>query len=196
MSEERTDAPTPPRPAPRLATRGASGRARIASRVLLAIDRTLDVTTVGLLVAMIVIVFVQVLTRKLLSFVFIWSEEVTMLCLTWFCFVGIAIGFREKVHLAMDVLANVLPRKANRVLDRIIDLSVFAFGVYLVVYGWQFTLRMRFSTLAATNLPNSVQYVVVPITGALICLYAALQLFGVDTRRFQHVDEEIQRDDA
>lgn len=165
-------------------------------KILAGIDRALDVSTIGLLVAMIVIVFMQVLTRKLFSFVFVWSEEITLLCLTWFCFIGIAIGFREKVHLAMDVVTEHLPAKVNFVLDRFNDVCIFAFGLYLVVFGWRFTVTMGESTLPATGLPNSLQYVVLPITGVLTCGYSALQLFGVDTRRYQHIDEEIKRDDA
>lgn len=163
-------------------------------RFLAIFDRVLDIATISLLVAMIVIVFTQVITRKLFSFVFVWSEEVTLLCLTWFSFIGIAIGFREKVHLAMDVLTEHLPPKANWVIDRFNDLCIFGFGLYLVVFGWTFTVRMAQSTLPATGLPNSLQYVVMPITGVLTCLYSALQLFGVDTRRFTHIDEEIKRD--
>lgn len=162
-------------------------------RALAVFDRVLDVATIGLLVAMIVIVFTQVITRKLFSYVFVWSEEVTLLCLTWFAFIGIAIGFREGVHLAMDVISSYLPEKLNWVLDRLIQLTIFAFGLYLVFFGWQFAARMAMSTLPATGLPNSLQYVVMPFTGVLTCLYSALQFFGVDTRRFQHIDEEIKR---
>jgi TRAP-type transport system small permease protein len=164
--------------------------------VMALLDRVLDVATIGLLVAMVLIVFMQVITRKLFSFVFVWSEEVTLLCLTWFSFVGIAIGFREKVHLAMDVVTSFLPAKLNRVVDRFIDLCVFAFGVYLLVWGSKFTARMSYSTLPSTGLPNSVQYVIMPITGGLTCLYSALQFFGVETRRYLHIDEEIKRDDT
>lgn len=165
-----------------------------ARRVLVAIDKVVEGTAVGFLVAMIVVVFVQVMTRKLFRFVFFWSEEVTLLLLTWFSFMGIAIGFREKLHLAMDVVSNLLGRRVNAVLDRLIDLANFAFGVYLIVYGSRFCALMAESSLPATGLPNSIQYLVMPLTGALTCAYSALQFLGIETRRFQDVDEEIKRD--
>ncbi len=165
-------------------------------RVLRGADKVFEGCAIGLLVAMILIVFTQVLTRKLFRFVFYWSEEATLLCLTWFSFMGIAIGFREKLHLAMDMIGGLLPKPVDRALDRLIDLTTFAFGLYLTIYGWQFTRLMSESTLPATGLPNSIQYYVIPLTGVLTCVYSALQFFGVDTRRFQHIDEEIKRDDA
>jgi TRAP-type transport system small permease protein len=163
-------------------------------RTLVQIDKMVDRCIITMLVAMIFIVFLQVITRKIFSFVFFWSEEVTLLCLTWFSFMGIAIGFREKWHLAMDVLENVLPKAIIAILDRFIDFCIFLFGLYLVVYGWQFTSLMGESILPATQLPNSIQYIVMPITGVLTCVYSLLQLMGKDLRRYHYVEEEIKRD--
>lgn len=193
MPMERTQLPEPASGS--TSPRGPTPRGALW-RFLVRVDQALEAGVIGLLAMMLIVVFVQVVTRKLFSFVFFWSEEVTLLCLTWFSFAGIAIGFREKLHLAMDVVAGLLPKKVNWVLDRVIDLAIFGFGVYLVVKGWEYTRIMGESTLAATGLPNSLQYVVIPITGVLTCAYAALQLFGVDTRRFHTIDEEIKRDDA
>jgi TRAP-type C4-dicarboxylate transport system permease small subunit len=181
----------PERPAPAEAPR----RTKLAN-VLVRADKIVEGCAIGMLVAMIFIVFLQVVTRKVFRFVFFWSEELTLLCLTWFSFMGIAIGFREKLHLAMDMVSSLLPKKVDALLDRLVDLSNFGFGLYLVVYGFRFTQLMSESTLPATGLPNSVQYWVIPITGVLTCAYAALHLLGVDTRRFHHIEEEIVRDDA
>jgi TRAP-type transport system small permease protein len=162
-------------------------------RFFLTVDKVIEGFCIALLVLMIVIVFVAVITRKLFHFMFAWSEEVTLLCLTWFTFMGIAIGFRERLHLGMDLFEK-LPEKALRVLDRLIDAVTFIFGLYLIFYGWDFTMMMRGSILAATRLPNVVQYVVMPITGVLTCVYSALQLLGHDLRRYNKIEEEIKRD--
>jgi TRAP-type transport system small permease protein len=162
-------------------------------RAALAADRVVEGFAITLLVAMIAIVFVAVITRKVFGFVFAWSEEVTLLCLTWFTFMGIAIGFRERLHLGMDLFEK-LPPRVIRALDRLIDLVTFLFGLYLVVCGWDFTLMMRGSILAATQLPNVVQYIVMPITGVLTCVYSGLQLLGRDLRRYHLIEEEIKRD--
>jgi TRAP-type transport system small permease protein len=162
-------------------------------RFFLILDKVLEGFAITLLVAMILIVFLAVITRKVFGFVFVWSEEVTLLCLTWFTFMGIAIGFRERLHLGMD-LFDKLPKKILNISDRLIDAVTFLFGLYLVVYGWEFTLMMRGSVLAATQLPNAVQYIVMPITGIMTCVYAGLQFLGRDLRRYHVIEEEIVRD--
>ena len=162
-------------------------------RLFLTIDRIIEGFAITLLVAMILIVFMAVVTRKVFGFMFGWSEEITLLCLTWFAFMGIAIGFRERLHLGMDLFEK-LPRKVLVFLDRLVDAVTFLFGLYLIVYGWDFAMMMRGSILAATQLPNLIQYIVMPITGVMTCVYSALQLAGHDLRRYNVIEEEIKRD--
>ena len=159
----------------------------------LMIDKLVDVFCIILLVAMILIVVMAVITRKGFGWMFGWSEEITLLCLTWFTFMGIAIGFRERLHLSMEIVEK-LPPKLLRISDRFIDLVTFFFGLYLVIYGWNFAMMMRGSILAATQMPNLVQYIVMPITGVLTCVYSGLQFFGRDLRRYNVIEEEIKRD--
>jgi len=173
-----------------------SGEQNGLSRFFIRIDKMIEAFSIVLMVSMVAIVFTQVMTRKLFNFVFFWSEEVTLLCLTWFSFIGIAIGFREKLHLGMDVLENHVPRKALTILDRIIDVSTFGFGLYMIIYGFQFSVLMSESTLPATKLPNSVQYIVVPLTGVICCVYSALQFLGINTQRYTEIDDEIKQHDA
>ena len=159
-------------------------------KIAMAIDTIFESIALLGLASMILIVTTQVMTRKLFNFVFFWSEEVTLLLLVWFAFMGMAIGFREDLHMGVDSFTEFLPAKVNLVLDKIIGLSIFGFGVYLIYYGWDFTVMMHESTLAATKLPNSALYFVMPVTGVMTCAYAALQVAGFDTKR--HKGNEVE----
>lgn len=147
------------------------------------IDSLFEKVALGSLIAMIIIVTLQVFTRKLFNFVLFWSEEVTLLLLCWFSFMGIAIGVREKLHLAIESFTAKLPPAAINVLDKVVALGTMAFAVYLIKYGWDFTVLMSDATLPATKLSNAWEYAVMPITGFMMIIYALLQLIGIDTRR-------------
>lgn len=157
--------------------------------ICLSIDKAIETFAIGMLVLMTIIVSLQVATRKLFHFVFFWSEEITLLLLIWFSFLGIAIGFREKFHIAMGAFTGLFPESWNKVLDKIISLTIFMLGIYFILYGWDFSVMMHANTLSATGWPVSVMYIIMPITGVLICFYSALELFGVDTVRHQHLEE-------
>lgn len=159
-------------------------------RILLAMDSFAESFALLSILTMVLIVSLQVITRKLFNFVFFWSEEVTLLLLAWFSFMGIAIGFRESLHLSMDLIENFVSDKVIYVLDKVIQASTFLFGLYLIFYGASFTALMAESTLPATKLPNSALYVVMPITGFMCCGYAIAQLMGIDTKRHKNLGGE------
>ncbi|ULT57311.1 TRAP transporter small permease [Neobacillus drentensis] len=152
-------------------------------RFCLFIDSLFEKVAIGSLIAMIIIVTLQVFTRKLFNFVLFWSEEVTLLLLCWFSFMGIAIGVREKLHLAIESFTAKLPPAIINIIEKLVSLATMAFGWYLLKYGWDFTVLMGDSTLPATKLSNAWEYAVMPITGFMMIIYAFLQLIGVDTRR-------------
>ncbi|XEC94435.1 TRAP transporter small permease [Paenibacillus tarimensis] len=154
------------------------------------IDRVIEAIALSAVGLMTLIVIVQVFTRKLFNLVFFWSEEITLLLLVWITFLGIAIGFREKLHLAMDAFARRLPTAFNKALDKVIGLSTFLFGVYLIRYGGPFAVLMHNNTMPATEWPSSIMYFVMPVTGVLVCFYSALQLFGIHTARHEYLEEE------
>lgn len=158
-------------------------------RFLLAVDSFAESFALLSIVSMVIIVTIQVFTRKLFNFVFFWSEEVTLLLLAWFSYMGIAIGFREHLHMEMDIMSSA-PPKVLKVLDKFVQFSTLIFGLYLIVYGWEFTVLMGESTLPATKMPNSVLYIVMPITGLMTSCYALLQLFGIETKRHKDVEAE------
>ncbi|WP_166238698.1 TRAP transporter small permease [Paenibacillus turpanensis] len=161
-------------------------------RIAILFDRIVEAIVLCMMAAMTVVVVVQVFTRKFANYVFPWSEEVTLLLLVWFSFLGIAIGFRERLHLAMDSFTNRLPKGFNVVLDKVIAACTFAFGFYLVYYGWDFTKLMHANSMPATGLPSSVQYLVMPLTGILVCIYSLLQAFNIDTRRHGDMEEPAE----
>ncbi len=169
---------------------------QILKRLALKIDTLFETCAILALLGVILVMAVQVMTRKLFNFVFFWSEEAILVCLVWFAFMGIAIGFREGVHMGVEALTDRLPASVNRWIDRWIDVMGLIFGLYFVVYGWEFTVLMLESTLPATKLPNSVVYAVMPVSGFMVCVYSVLQMLGFDTRRHKGSDIEIGGDET
>lgn len=131
--------------------------------------------------AMVVIVFMTVITRYVFAYTPRWSEEVSLLLMVWFGFLGLALGVAGKVHLSMNVLTEWLPRAPKRVLDMFALLTVLAIGVFMAWEGWKLVQVAHGSTMAGTGLPSSALYLVVPLSGLLIILHSILQLFGFDT---------------
>lgn len=89
------------------------------------------------LVAMTGFVAWQVFCRYVLNDSPSWTEPGAVLLMSWFIFLGAAVGVRENYHLGFDVLLYVLPTSGKRVLRMISDIVILVFGIGMVWYGSQ-----------------------------------------------------------
>lgn len=161
-----------------------TGRADVViKRVLWVVDRLSDLLALFALCALVLVVSWQVFGRYVLNSSPRWSTEVALILLVWLGFLGIAIGARERSHIALEFVVDRLPGAVATVVRRLAPGLLLVFGLYLVFQGWSFTQLTMNSTLPSTGLPTAVQYAAMPVSGVLISIYGVLQLLGVETRR-------------
>ncbi len=142
-----------------------------------------------LLVAMVVLVFLNVVLRYGFRSGVYWSEEISLVIVIWFTFIAMALGVKESLHINVDILPKKLPKAFFITLDCIRDLLVILIGGIMIYYGWKLTLNGAKSFLPATQIPNSINYVVLPIAGIFIVLYAVVHLYD-DILKFKGGDSK------
>ena len=125
------------------------------------------------LVAMTAFVAWQVFCRYILNDSPSWTEPGAVLLMSWFIFLGAAVGVRENYHLGFDVLLYVLPSAGKRVLRMISDIVILAFGIGMVWYGSQLVALTWTTTLPSLGISGAHDYFPVVGGGFLICLFAA-----------------------
>lgn len=128
------------------------------------------------LVAMTVIVGWQVFTRYVLNWSNAWTEPAAILLMSWFIFLGAAVGIRENYHLGFDVLLYFLPRGSKRILRSISDVVVFAFAIGMIVYGWQLVELQWRARMPSLGISESFRYLPLVIGGVLIALFSLERL--------------------
>ena len=150
------------------------------TRVKTVLDSALRWLCVALLAALVLVVAWQVFTRQVLSAPSVWSEELAKYLFVWLSFLGTALVFGERGHIAIDVLVRRMPEHLQRgvaVLGQVVTL-VFA-GLVLVYGGWQ--LSELTWTQAVPSLPLMVGwlYLVLPVSGVLVLFYTVHHLVAV-----------------
>jgi TRAP-type transport system small permease protein len=141
------------------------------------LDQLLLLVSLILLAAMVVIIIYQVFSRQLLSYTPSWSEEVSRLLFVWVSFLGIAYGFKERLHIALGLFVGMLPEKVQAIFDYFAKVLVIFFGLIMIYYGWGFTTLMSNNIMPGTGLPSSVLYMVIPISGIYVTLNGIELLF-------------------
>ncbi|MBS4210614.1 TRAP transporter small permease [Bacillus sp. FJAT-50079] len=142
-----------------------------------AIDKCLLVFSLTLLTAMVLIIIYQVFSRQVFHYTPSWSEELSRVLFVWVSFLGIAYGFKEKLHIAVGLVVDRMPEKIQDTIDFITKLIIVAYGLVLLVYGWKFTVIMGYSTLPGLKMPSSYLYAIIPITGFFITINGIELLF-------------------
>lgn len=136
------------------------------------------------LVIMTLFVGWQVFTRYVLNWSNAWTEPAAIMLMSWFIFLGSAVGIRENYHLGFDVLLYVLPKGGKKYLRTISDFVVLAFAFGMIAYGMQLVLLSWAARMPTLGVPEGTKYIPLVAGGVLISLFAleriVLRWAGVD----------------
>ncbi len=135
------------------------------------------------LIAMVLILTYTVVLRYVFNSGVAWAEEVPRLLVTVFVFIACAMGVRDHLHISVNVLYNRFAKGGvgRRAFEILGDLAVLGCGLFMFITGGDRVLRMMklSGVQPMTGLPNWVQYVAVPIAGAVMVYDCVLFLTGV-----------------
>lgn len=123
------------------------------------------------LVVMTAIVAWQVFCRYVLNDSPSWTEPGAVILMSWFIFLGAAVGVRENNHMGFDVLLYALPPAGKKWLRMISDITIFAFGLGMIWYGSNLVTLTWSTTLPALGISGAWDYVPLMGGGVLIALF-------------------------
>lgn len=83
------------------------------------------------MVFFICLTFLNVVLRYFFDFIISWVEEAVLIAFFWAVFLGAATAYRNDKHIAIDVVFNRLPAKAQHVISVATDVLLFSMNVYM-----------------------------------------------------------------
>lgn len=146
------------------------------------VDKWLEWALCFILAFMVIDVVWQVASRYLLASPSSFTDELAAFLLIWVGILGGAYVYGKGEHLAIDILVERSKPKMKRVLKIAIECVVLSFGSTVMVIGGVWLVYTRFLLnveSAALQLNWGYVYLVVPISGLLICYYAIDNLLNL-----------------
>ena len=134
--------------------------------------------------ALFLIVVLAVIGRYVFGRSLTWTEEVPRYLLIWISFLGAAACVARHEHVGFDVLFNALPAPVRRWLGAAIGVLILGFGWIVLRYGIVFVKDFGPDMMETIPYTNYWYYVAVPISGALLLLFALKNI--VDALRGRH----------
>jgi TRAP-type C4-dicarboxylate transport system permease small subunit len=74
---------------------------------------------IGLLLLMIIIAVIQIVMRNFMGTGLIWAESLLRITVLWLALLGAMVASRKNEHIAIDVLADKLPKKLKGIIVRL-----------------------------------------------------------------------------
>lgn len=164
---------------------------RIIQRVFDTLFAAAMVLAKMLVVAMVLLIFVNVFMRYVLRSGITWSEEIALLMSVWFIFIAMALGVRKNLHISIHLFRNP-PAWLERILNLIQNITVLAVGWVMLVYGWRLAEFTSRSIMPATELPSSLLYIVLPFAAVLIIYEGVMDILGMETDTTKDDEEETE----
>ncbi|QPM92381.1 TRAP transporter small permease [Pseudooceanicola algae] len=125
--------------------------------------------------ALFVLLFINVVARSFSLASFPWFDEVVQGLFAWMVFAGAAALWRDKDHFQVDWLSVALNPVGRRLLLILIALLSICFLMAMTWYGLSLTRSARAMT-PILQLPTSLFYAAIPISGAIMLAYSLAEL--------------------
>ena len=144
----------------------------IYKKIITAMTKTLDIVIIILMLAMVAVVFYQVIMRQIFENPPMWGEQISVLFMVWFVFLGIVLGLEEDLHIGISMFVNLLPKQFMFFIEIFVNLLIGVLAVLYIRFGFNhFSFLWRTgAVMPVTGLPNAVYYLPVSLTGGMMIL--------------------------
>ena len=97
------------------------------------LDRAIQWLAIGLTVALLAVVMLGVITRAL-GDPLIWTDEISRFLMVWVAVAGWLLATRRRAHIRIRFFHDMLPQRAWRAAEIVIQCGILALGTMLAWY--------------------------------------------------------------
>lgn len=134
----------------------------------------------ALLLAMVVLVTWQVISRYVLNDPSTFSEELLRFGVIWLSLIGTAYVAGKTGHMSVDLIKDLLPSKWQKVLNILTQIAFIAFAVGVLIFGGMRAVSIATHQYTAVlQIPMGAIYSSLPVAGVLTLTYSILNIIDL-----------------
>ena len=141
------------------------------------IDRGVEGAVAVIFAAMCLVGLLQVFNRFVINKSLSWSEEFQIFCHVWIVFLAIPIAYRRGAHLSVESFSGMLPPRARKVFDVVIELLWLWFAVALAWLSWKVSEVAKLQESPGLEIPMSYPYYGMVAGGVYLLFVVFRKLF-------------------
>ena len=120
-----------------------------------------------------VLVMLNVILRYFFNMGINWSEEVATGCFVWCVFLGAAAGYKLQIHVGVDMLVNMSPPTAKKIITIIVD------GILLLINGYITYIAVIYVTLSYKKPTPVLNISTAYISSSILVSFALMTVYSV-----------------
>ena len=131
----------------------------------------LELTLCAILVAIVLITFIQVLFRYIFHLSLAWSEELAKYLFLWLAALSAAYAFKTGSHFALRFLVDRMGKKLRGFVQNLVVVLV---SLFLVIFVWkalEYTISMSNQVAPSTQISMVWPYSSAVVGGGLMLFY-------------------------
>ena len=161
----------------------------IYKKCVRAICKFFEIIAALSLVGMLVVVLIHVIRRYFFANAPGWSEELARQFMIIFAFIGLVLGVRDKLHIAVTLIAEGPLKKILLPLEIFAKFLTFILGIMMSSFMGPYFTKLKDNRLPGTGIPVGFQYLIPTVMGILVSLIALYQNYD----HFKYGTDEKQK---
>jgi len=147
------------------------------------INNALEVASLFLIAAMVILVWAQVFLRYVFNFSPFWCEATARLFMIWGLLLGAAVVIRKGKHFRVDFVIEVIPPKAARVIELVLAGITLFFLIVFTAWGLEAAITQYDIRSASIGLCMFWPYLILPISGLFMTVNLLADIWTRVTRK-------------
>ena len=147
-------------------------------------ERLITATTAVIMIILSVLICWQVFSRYVLNSSPFWIEEISVISLMWIGLLGAAACVWTESHMSLELVVSRLPETVRIWLRALTDMAIAGFALFLCDRGIFLVQRTMSGTLSSLPLAVGYTYLVIPIAGGMMVLFALVRAISGVTRHY------------
>jgi len=144
---------------------------QISEKVSHIAERVVQVTLVGMVAIMTIIIIIQVFMRYLFLYSLSWSEEVARYLMIWVAFLGASLALKYGFHIGIEFVITRIPEKARVHVNLLAKLSILVFLIFFTIGGFQVSWAVRDQDSPALLFSMGYAYLSAPVGGVFMIIH-------------------------
>lgn len=140
------------------------------------IGNILEYLCVIFLSILFVLLTLQIAGRFLQINAMTWIDETIQFFLGWFVFTGAALLVQRSSHVSVDLLLQKTSGVTKKLVGLVIQLCIVLIGAFMIYSGYQIVVKMFGKLTPVLELPYSLWYSAIPVSGVLIVFFGLIKV--------------------